>query len=259
MIAALETRNPKLANPPVIPDTRPRFSRDPIMTWLDGAALAFFLFAWQFLGWLIDSSPWHPRTLSAAMKLQRREWMRQMARREVRLVDANIITGLQQATSFFASTALLAIGAGFALLTAADTIISVFEESLVALHIDRASFYAKTGVLMALYAYAFFKFGWAYRVFNYSAVMLAATPEAGQPGAEEAAAAVAEMNIAAAGQYTHGLRAFFLAIAVLAWFVAWWSFVAATLIIFAALANRQFGSTARRIAVVASRRLGSPA
>ncbi len=49
--------------------------------------------------------------------------------------------------------------------------------------------------------------------------MLAATPEAGQPGAEEAATSVAEMNIAAAGQFTHGLRAFFLAIAVLAWFI----------------------------------------
>ena len=91
------------------------------MTYLDGAALSFFLFAWWFLGWLIDASPWHKHTLSAAMKAHRREWMRQMASREVRLVDANITTGLQQATSFFASTALLALGAGFGLLTAADT------------------------------------------------------------------------------------------------------------------------------------------
>ncbi len=228
------------------------------MTWLDGGALAFFILAWAFLGWLIDSSPWHRHTLSAAMKTQRREWMRQMARREVRLVDANIITGLQQATSFFASTALLAVGAGFGLLTAADTIIGAFEQSVAHVEIDRPGFYVKTAVVMGLYAYAFFKFGWAYRLFNYSAVMLAATPEAGKPGAEEAAASVADMNIAAAGQFTHGLRAFFLAIAVLAWFVAWWTFVAATLVIFAALANRQFGSRARAVAQIAAKRLGSP-
>jgi len=224
------------------------------MTWLDGGALAFFVFAWWFLGWLIDHSPWHKYTLSAAMKTQRREWMRQMAAREVRLVDANIITGLQQATSFFASTALLAVGAGFALLTAADTIIGAFEQSVVHLQIDRAQFYAKTGVLMALYAYAFFKFGWAYRLFNYSAVMLAATPEAGKPGVEEAANDVADMNIAAAGQFTHGLRAFFLAIAILAWFVTWWAFVIATLIIFLSLANRQFVSRPRHIAQAAHKR-----
>jgi uncharacterized membrane protein len=218
------------------------------MTWLDGGALAFFVASWWFLGWLIDVSPLHKRTLSAAMKAHRREWMRQMAHRPVRLVDANIITGLQQATSFFASTALLAVGAGFGLLTAADAIIGAFEQSFVHLEIDRAAFYAKTAVLMGLYAYAFFKFGWAYRLFNYSAVMLAATPEAGQPGAEIAAEGVAEMNIAAAGQFTHGLRAFFLAIAVLAWFIAWWAFAMASVVITVALANRQLNSRARSVA-----------
>lgn len=225
------------------------------MTWLDGVALGFFLIGWFALGWLIDASPWHRHTLSAAMKAQRREWMRNMAKRQIRLVDANIITGLQQATSFFASTSLLAIGAGFGLLTAADTIIGAFEDSFVHLEIDRAAFYVKTAGLMGLYAYAFFKFGWAYRLFNYSAVMLAATPEAGEPGVDEAAGDVAEMNIAAAGQFTHGLRAFFLAIAVLAWFISWWTFIAATVVICGALLSRQFNSRARFVAVKAAKRL----
>jgi uncharacterized membrane protein len=225
------------------------------MTWQDGAAVGFFLVAWWFLGWLIDQSPLHGRTLSAAMKSQRREWMRQMAAREIRLVDANIITGLQQATSFFASTALLAVGAGFGLLTAADTIIDAFEQSVAHVQIDRAAFYAKTAGLMGLYAYAFFKFGWAYRLFNYSAVMLAATPGPGQPGVDEAAQNVADMNIAAAGQFTHGLRAFFLAIAVLAWFIAAWAFAAATVVIVIALANRQFNSRARYVAQESSNRI----
>jgi uncharacterized membrane protein len=227
------------------------------MTYLDGAALVFFLAAWWFLGWLIDASPWHKHTLSAAMKAHRREWMRQMANREVRLVDANITTGLQQATSFFASTALLALGAGFGLLTAADTIIDAFETSFVHVQIDHGSFYLKTAGLMALYAYAFFKFGWSYRLFNYSAVMLAATPEAGEGHADEAAADVAEMNIAAAGQFTHGLRAYFLAIAFLAWFLGPWEFVGATVVIVTALANRQFNSVGRSVAVRSARRLQS--
>ena len=48
--------------------------------------------------------------------------------------------------------------------------------------------------------------------------------------APEAANSVAEMNITAAGQFTHGLRAFFLAIAVLAWFITWWGFILAALV-----------------------------
>jgi uncharacterized membrane protein len=147
------------------------------------------------------------------------------------------------------------VGAGFALLTAADTIIDAFEQALPQMTINRPSLYMKTAALMALYAYAFFKFGWAYRVFNYSAVMLAATPEAGQPGAEEAAAQVAEMNIAAAGQFTHGLRAFFLAIAVLAWFVHPAAFAGATIVIVTSLANRQFNSKARFVAHASAKRL----
>jgi uncharacterized membrane protein len=189
------------------------------------------------------------------MKAQRQEWMRQMAAREIRLVDANIITGLQQATSFFASTALLAVGAGFGLLTAADTIIDAFEQSVAHLRIDRAAFYMKTAGLMALYAYAFFKFGWAYRLFNYSAVMLAACPPPGSRDAEEVGQGIADMNIAAAGQFTHGLRAFFLAIAVLAWFINPWVFAGATIVIVISLANRQFNSRARFIAQAATKRL----
>ena len=40
----------------------------------------------------------------------------------------------------------------------------------------------------------------------------------------------------------------FLAIAVLAWFIAWWGFVIATVVIMIALANRQFHSRARTVA-----------
>jgi uncharacterized membrane protein len=222
------------------------------MSWYDAAALGFFLIAWWFMTWLIDASPMHPRSLSAAMKTHRREWMRQMAQRPNRIMDASIISGLQQATSFFASTALLAVGAGFGLLTAADTIIRAFEESVVHVEIDRAGFYVKTAALMALYAFAFFKFGWAYRLFNYSGVMMAATPEFGAAGSTETAAQSAEMNIAAAGQFTHGLRAFFLAIAVLAWFVHPAAFVGATVVIASALVNRQFNSRARDVARAAA-------
>jgi uncharacterized membrane protein len=219
------------------------------MTWQDGLAAVFFLAAWKSQEWAIDSSPWHTRSLSYAMKAHRRAWMQAMARRDNRILDSNIVNGLQQATSFFASTALLAVGGGFALLTAADTIIKAFEESVIHVEIDRSGFYLKTAALMGLYAYAFFKFGWAYRLFNYAAVMMAGVPPAGDPRAEPAAASAAEMNIQAASQFTHGLRAFFLAIAVLAWFLHPWAFVAATVAVGGALLNRQFGSKAREVAM----------
>ncbi len=218
------------------------------MSYLDAAALVFFLAAWGLLNWLVDVSRWSELTLSHAMNEHRRQWMQVMATRLNRTADSNIINGLQTANSFFASTALLAVGAGFGLLTAADTIINAFEESFVHVVIDRSAFYVKTGLLMALYAYAFFKFGWAYRLYNYSGVMLIATPDEDQGNRTLIAARAAEMNIEAAGQFAHGLRAFFLAIPLLAWFVSAWTFALATVLVVAALLNRQFRSRARRMA-----------
>ncbi len=218
------------------------------MSYLDGAALVFFLAAWGAMNWLVDLSKWREKTLSYAMNEHRRHWMQVMSTRTNRIADTNIINGLQQSNSFFASTALLAVGAGFGLLTAADTIINAFEQSFVHVVIDRSAFYVKVGLLMALYAYAFFKFGWAYRLYNYSGIMLIATPDEDLGGREQIAARAAEMNIEAAGQFAHGLRAFFLAIPVLAWFVSAWTFALATLLVIAALLNRQFRSRARRMA-----------
>lgn len=218
------------------------------MSYLDGAALAFFIAAWAFFNWLIDVSPWHRHTLSHAMNQHRRAWMQAMALRDNRIADTNVANALQTANSFFASTALLAVGAGFGLLTAADTIISAFEQSFVHLVIDRSAFYVKTALLMALYAYAFFKFGWAYRLYNYSGVMMMATPDEDEGRRQEIASHCAEMNVEAAGQFTYGLRAFFLAIPLLAWFINWWMLVTATVLVIGALINRQFNSRAREVA-----------
>ncbi|MEQ1609317.1 MAG: DUF599 family protein [Hyphomonadaceae bacterium] len=63
------------------------------------------------------------------------------------------------------------------------------------------------------------------------------------------------MSIAAASQFTHGLPVFFIAIAVLAWFVAWWAFAATAVVNVFKLANRQFNSRARFVAQGAMARL----
>ncbi len=218
------------------------------MPFYDIAALVWFLIVWRVFAWFTDSSKWRHLTLSAAMSEERRRWMRIMAEREVRILDGNIISGLQQSASFFASTSLLAIGGGFGLLTAAEDIQSALENSILHITPSQELFYVKIVVLMSLYAYAFFKFGWSYRLFNYCAVMIAATPELGQPKSLENADAAAEMNIEASRQFNFGLRSFFMAIPVLAWFVSPAAFAFVAAIVMAALTRRQFASAPRRIA-----------
>ena len=218
------------------------------MALYDILALIWFLAAWRIYAWVTDNSPWRKYTLSYAMHEERRRWMLAMSRRTVRILDGNIIAGLQHSTSFFASTSLLAIGAGFGLMTAADTLLSALEASTLHIQIERSAFFMKVVVLMLLYAYAFFKFGWAYRLFNYCAVMIAATPEAHEPQHEAKALAAAEMNISASKQFNFGLRSFFMAIPIMVWLLGAIPFFIATTLVLGALFHRQFLSAPRRVA-----------
>ena len=149
---------------------------------LDWAAIAIFVLSWATYTWLIDFSPWRHRTLTAAMDKQRRRWMEAMLARDVRIVDTSIVAGLQNGTAFFASTSLLAIGAAFALLTTSDEVLQVMQDLPLGPNTPRAVWEVKALGLLAIYAYAFFKFGWAYRLFNYTSILIGATPPAGDAG-----------------------------------------------------------------------------
>lgn len=56
------------------------------------------------------------------MDAHRYRWMNAMLKREVRIADTNIASGLQQGTAFFASASLLAIGGTVTLLSAMDEV-----------------------------------------------------------------------------------------------------------------------------------------
>jgi uncharacterized membrane protein len=73
----------------------------------DLLAAGVFVLSWAFYAWLVDFSRWRGGTLTAAMDRHRRGWMEAMLRRDNRMLDAQIVAGLQNGASFFASTSLL--------------------------------------------------------------------------------------------------------------------------------------------------------
>ena len=147
-----------------------------ILSTFDWVALAVFGVCWFGYAWLVDFSPWRDRTLTVAMDRQRRLWMETMLRRDLRMIDTAIITGLQNGTAFFASTSLLAIGAAFALLTTSEQVLGVVEDLPFGLTVSRAAWELKALGMLAIYAYAFFKFQWSYRLFNYFSILIGAVP-----------------------------------------------------------------------------------
>ena len=142
----------------------------------DLASLAFFLAVWVFHALATDGRLFSRVSLTTAMNAQREAWMRTMARRELRMIDTGIMLGLQQGTAFFASSALLAIGGCFALIGASDQVLAVLGDLPFAGAPARQVFEIKVIGLILLLAYAFFKFGWSYRLFNYCSILIGAVP-----------------------------------------------------------------------------------
>ncbi len=218
----------------------------------DVFALALFLGVWAAQGWLTESSPWRARSLSHAMNEARAEWMRRMAERDLRMIDTAIMAGLQNGTAFFASTALLAIGGGFALLNASDRVMQVFADLPMIAPTSRALYEVKVLGFILIFAYAFFKFGWAYRLFNYASILMGAVPlraEPPRPGLDAAVARAAGMTVIAGRHFNRGLRAFFMSLGYLGWFLGPWPLVATSTIVFLVLLRRQFLSDSHRILV----------
>ncbi|WP_237154229.1 DUF599 domain-containing protein [Oryzibacter oryziterrae] len=218
---------------------------DAFTSW-DIAAVLWFLATWLGQSWLTEQSPWKDKALSNAINSARHQWIARCSGRDLRMIDTAIMAGLQNGTAFFASTSLLAIGGGFTLLHSIDLAVGVVANLPVTLSpANRAAFEVKVIGLIAIYAYAFFKFGWAYRMFNYASILLGALPykdQLGTPEMERAVNRCAAITVIAGKNFNRGLRAFFMSIGFLGWFIGPAALFLSASFLLAVLVRRQFFS-----------------
>lgn len=222
---------------------------------LDIAALAFFLAGWIFHALASEGHIVKRMSLTRAMNAQRAAWMATMARREVRIVDTSIMNGLQQGTAFFASSSLIAVGGCFALLGASDRVLAILSDVPLAGATARPLFEIKVIGLIVILAYSFFKFGWAYRLFNYCSILIGAVPQLRLGSEPDEAIEIAvlratHMNQLAGKHFNAGLRGIFFSIGYLGWFIDARVFFVTTIVLLAVLVRRQFFSEARQAVLI---------
>ena len=151
----------------------------------------------------------------------RETWMRRMLAREQRMVDMQIMAALQNGTAFFATTSLFAIGGALTILRSSDEMIAIASHLPFGIETSRGLWEAKAIGLTVIFVYAFFKFAWAYRLYNYVAILLGATPlpaDKDTPEAEAHVLRTARLFTAAGRHFNRGQRAFFFALGYLGWF-----------------------------------------
>jgi uncharacterized membrane protein len=213
----------------------------------DLVALGWFVIAWTAYAVLLEYIPHKRPGLNARMNGFREVWMRRMLDREMRMVDMQIMAALQNGTAFFASTSLIAVGGALTIVRSTDDVLNVVSTLPIGIQTTRMLWEMKAIGLAVIFVYAFFKFAWSYRLFNYVAILLGATPPPSEKDTAEAEAHVkrtARLFAAAGRHFNHGQRSFFFALGYLGWFVSPWVFMASTAAVVVVMWWRQFGSDA---------------
>jgi uncharacterized membrane protein len=221
----------------------------PSYSWVDVFALGFFILEWAVYAITLEHTSYGRDSLSARMHAYREVWMRRLLAREARIVDTHVLASLQNGTAWFASTTLIAIGGSLALLRATNEVLPIMANLPIGFNASPGLWEIKCFGLILIFVYAFFKFAWAYRLFNYVAILFGGMPFAANrdtPEAELHVMRTTKMFGAAARQFNRGQRAFFFALGYLGWFVSPWVFIVSTAAVVIVTWRRQFASSAWR-------------
>ena len=216
---------------------------------VDIIAVGFFALEWLVYSITLEHTAYGRNGLSARMNAFREVWVRRMLDREARMVDMQIMASLQNGTAFFASTSLFAIGGALALLRATNDALAMLGALPIDIAPSPALWEIKCVGLILIFIYAFFKFAWSYRLFNYVAILFGAMPPADQRDTAEAQAHVlrtTRLFESAGAHFNRGQRAFFFALGYLGWLIGPFVFMATTAAVVVVMWRRQFASDSRR-------------
>ena len=222
-----------------------------ITSYYDLIAVAGILAGWAGYGFYAERSNAARANLISGMASQRRVWMRRMLQRDNRMVDIQIVNALMRSGRFFASTAILIVAGLLAVVGSTERAIALAMDLPFVQDVSRAMWHAKLLFMIFIFIYAFFKFVWSNRLYNYCAIMIGAAPPASELTAggfdDDVSDDIAALATLAARHANRGIRAYYFGLAVLGWFVHPLFMVAAAILVLGVLYRREFQSRTMRL------------
>lgn len=189
-------------------------------------------------------------SLSVIMSIQRRRWVANIAKRESPM-DAILSGNLMGSVSFLASTSVLLILAVFTAFGQIEAIQSSMAAVALGPLYTVSDMQLHLVAMLVIFVLSFFAYTLALRQFNHFCILVGAMDHAG--GISEAEIdAIAQLNSLAARNFNNGLRAYYFAVATVAWFASPWLSVVVSLGTVFFLIHREFFSSAHRIAASAT-------
>jgi uncharacterized membrane protein len=219
------------------------------ITPLDLVAFVWFIGVWAAFTIVQDYLLKGRVAVNQHLTLIRREWMERMLERDNRIMDSQLFGHTMNSCTFFASTTMLVLAGLVGSFGAIERVHEIIGGLTFTTHTSRELLEVKMLVLMGIFVFGFFKFTWALRQYNYCCALLGSAP---LPPVPEAERKVMGENIAAAltlavKAFNGGLRAYYFALAALAWFIHPGVLIAATGGVLLVLVRRQGFSRTERV------------
>ena len=210
------------------------------------AALGLFAVCWLFYQPLLTLlSRRGGATINTDLTVVRSAWMRNMARRENRFMDGQLLGQTLNSASFFASSNLILIAAAAGVLFGGQASFRNVSSLVVIKTSSRVLFEAQIGLILITLARGLLDFIWGIRQLNYVLAALGATPEDLDDETHHAFGDVAGRLLnPALHAVNSGVRGYYFALAAAAWLFGPIAFIAATITAVSLLVWRQRRSTA---------------
>jgi uncharacterized membrane protein len=210
----------------------------------DWLALGVFVLGWIGYSYFADHAARSARGLRGVTSTLRGDWGRRMLERENRITDAALTGNLMTSVSFYANTTIYIIAGLIAVAGTLDQLIKFTEELPFARQTTKSILEAKLFLMIGIFIFAYFKFTWALRQYNFLSILIGSAPPHDGPADVLAhhAEKFAALSSLSGDEFNRGIRAYYFGFAALAWFVSPGVFIAITALILGVLYRRDFRS-----------------
>jgi uncharacterized membrane protein len=208
-------------------------------------AFVCFLVCWIGYTGFADHVRRDSGTIMTAMHDLRLLWMRRMMKRDVRIGDVNILSAANRSVMLMVTTTVFIMAGLVAVLGALDTARAVMSGLAFVTAASREMWELKILLLLLVFVYAFFKYMWSLRQFNFAMMLLGAAPlhtETEAPDWETFPLRCSRVISLAVDSFNRGVRAYYFGLVALGWFIHPWVFGLASVWIVLVLYRREFRS-----------------
>ncbi|MFN3572209.1 DUF599 domain-containing protein [Phenylobacterium sp.] len=197
---------------------------------LDTVALALFAIAWLAYEPLVKAALGRRHMINLDMGVIRVAWMRNMAVRENKFMDGQLLGHTINSASFFASSNLLLIAAAAGVLFGGEDAFRSASSLIVIKTSSRLLFELQLALVLLTLARGLLDFIWAIRQMNYTIAVIGAAPISAEAAVLQTyGEASGRLINPALSAFNAGVRGYYFALAAASWIFGATAFIVATI------------------------------